>query len=105
MYTHYLYIVSKPSTKSLHKINENAKFQHKICIHGPSLARHKQLVAGTYKPYKCQFKGCLLSFRRLYRLKLHWRVHTGVKPYKCPDKHCTKAFKQRAHLTAHIGVH
>eukprot|EP01084_Bolivina_argentea_P142444 250239_1 len=108
---------AKALTESQYQINDNGAFQclitdkqknkpcNKLFAYRSAFIRHKHLVHDNDKPFKCKFKGCLLSFERSYLLKLHNRVHSGEKPYKCPDKNCNKAFKQRAHLTAHCRIH
>ncbi|ELU18678.1 hypothetical protein CAPTEDRAFT_70168, partial [Capitella teleta] len=51
----------------------------------------------------CPWQGCGKSFASDWKLRRHYRVHTGEKPYKCPA--CVYASAQRCHLNSHVAAH
>lgn len=53
------------------------------------------------KPYTCHY--CSKAFTKREYLVMHERVHTGEKPYEC--EYCGKCFNQGASLRIHIRGH
>lgn len=46
---------------------------------------------------------CGKGFARIEKLRIHYRVHTGVKPYTC--SYCAKSFTKKDYLIMHERVH
>lgn len=70
----------------------------------PKLSRH--LHSHTeWKPHKCDYPGCELSFVTQQQRDVHRKKHTGEKPFECSV--CGKAFAYRDLLKSHMrsGVH
>ncbi|XP_015259049.1 PREDICTED: zinc finger protein 436-like [Cyprinodon variegatus] len=53
------------------------------------------------KPYSCKI--CRKAFRESKYLSVHMRTHTGEKPYSCET--CGKSFSQNSHLSSHKRTH
>lgn len=70
----------------------------------PKLSRH--LHSHTeWKPHKCDYPGCSLTFVTQQQRDVHRKKHTGEKPFECTV--CGKAFAYRDLLKSHMrsGVH
>lgn len=70
----------------------------------PKLSRH--LHSHTeWKPHKCDYPGCNLTFVTQQQRDVHRKKHTGEKPFECTV--CGKAFAYRDLLKSHMrsGVH
>jgi hypothetical protein len=70
----------------------------------PKLSRH--LHSHTeWKPHKCDYPGCGLTFVTQQQRDVHRKKHTGEKPFECTI--CGKAFAYRDLLKSHMrsGVH
>mmetsp|Transcript_6587 Transcript_6587/g.9482 ORF Transcript_6587/g.9482 Transcript_6587/m.9482 type:complete len:163 (-) Transcript_6587:108-596(-) len=48
---------------------------------------------------------CGRSFKYLYLLKQHQRVHNGESPYVCKEVDCGRSFKWLSSLKAHLKSH
>lgn len=103
-------ILSKPSNLEKHMIQHDAAFlqaTHHLCdICGKGFARKDKLrlhyrMHTGVKPYKCSY--CTKSFAKREYLIMHERIHSGEKPFGC--EYCGKAFNQRTSLKTHVRGH
>ncbi|XP_052764281.1 zinc finger protein with KRAB and SCAN domains 5-like isoform X4 [Mya arenaria] len=63
---------------------------------------HVQKVS-TNKGNSLQCNVCRKVFRDTWRLRNHYRLHTGEKPYRCNV--CQKSFREKSHCTKHLKIH
>lgn len=59
------------------------------------------LVSEVETKFECD--RCSKQFATGYKLRRHYRSHTGVRPYQCPT--CDKFFSQTGNLKAHLKKH
>ncbi|WAR18155.1 ZNF84-like protein [Mya arenaria] len=67
-----------------------------------NLRRH-QIKVSTNKGNSLQCNVCRKVFRDTWRLRNHYRLHTGEKPYRCNV--CQKSFREKSHCTKHLKIH
>ena len=53
--------------------------------------------------YKNKCDICLASFKTVYLLSRHRKLHSGEKPYECD--HCSQKFASKDYLGRHKGIH
>ena len=58
-----------------------------------------------YKPFRCTFDNCKKSFNEKGNLITHLRVHTNEKPFVCDYINCGVRFKAHGHLKDHMKKH
>lgn len=63
--------------------------------------RHENYGVPREKKLLCDI--CGQGFSRNDKLKIHYRIHTGVKPYAC--SYCPKSFIKKEYLVMHERVH
>lgn len=59
------------------------------------------LVSEIETKFECD--RCSKQFATGYKLRRHYRSHTGLRPYQCPT--CQKFFSQTGNLKAHLKKH
>ncbi|KAJ3661046.1 hypothetical protein Zmor_005467 [Zophobas morio] len=64
-------------------------------------SKHSTSLGPRVKRHLCDI--CGKGFATNDKMKIHYRVHTGIKPYVC--KFCTKSFIKRDYLIMHERVH
>lgn len=65
------------------------------------MKRHENIKVVHEKKHLCDI--CGKGFAQTEKLRIHYRVHTGVKPYTC--SYCAKSFTKRDYLVMHERVH
>ncbi|KAL3284283.1 hypothetical protein HHI36_018441 [Cryptolaemus montrouzieri] len=63
--------------------------------------RHENYGIPREKKLLCDI--CGQGFSRNDKLKIHYRIHTGIKPYAC--SYCPKSFIKKEYLVMHERVH
>ena len=53
------------------------------------------------KGYVCKL--CGKHGKRLFDIKRHVKIHTGLKPFSCPI--CKKHFREKHHVDRHMILH
>lgn len=106
-----LRIFGKVSTMEKHYIARHERTgphekRHLCDICGKGFAAKDKLkvhyrVHTGIKPYTCSY--CAKSFTKKDYLVMHERVHSGEKPYSC--EYCGKCFNQGAPLRIHVRSH
>ena len=60
----------------------------------------------SHQSYRCHFADCCKTFKKIYHLKTHVRLHLGLKPYKCRWPDCAYASEDKSNAVKHIrGAH
>ncbi|XP_015834121.1 gastrula zinc finger protein XlCGF26.1 isoform X7 [Tribolium castaneum] len=63
--------------------------------------KHVEVKLPHEKKHLCDL--CGKGFAQKNKLRVHYRVHTGVKPYTC--SYCAKSFTKKDYLVMHERVH
>ncbi|KAL5998322.1 hypothetical protein ACLOJK_009262 [Asimina triloba] len=69
-------------------------FSHKY------MAQH-QRVHVDFRPLKCPWKGCRMTFKWAWARTEHMRVHTGARPYQCAEPGCGQTFRFVSDFSRH----
>ena len=74
----------------------------KVCVDQFFVTPEPTILPDGKKLYECT--GCGKGFLELYKLRIHYRTHSGEKPYSCD--HCEKRFARSDKLKLHkMKVH
>ncbi|XP_041351042.1 zinc finger protein 208-like [Gigantopelta aegis] len=74
----------------------------KVCVDRFFVTPEPTILPDGKKLYECT--GCGKGFLELYKLRIHYRTHSGEKPYSCD--HCEKKFARSDKLKLHkMKVH
>ncbi|CDW72047.1 krueppel-like factor 11 [Stylonychia lemnae] len=55
--------------------------------------------------FMCEFKNCMMNFKKWNNLFDHLRAHCDERPYHCPVDGCSKQFTQKSNLEKHMKIH
>ncbi|XP_054153073.1 testis-specific zinc finger protein topi-like [Oppia nitens] len=64
--------------------------------------RQHMVCHSDVRPFRCQYHGCRLAYKRKQELKRHIQInHLCLRPYRCSVIGCTKSFTQLQSLKDH----
>lgn len=65
------------------------------------ITKYNNIDNNNKKYFNCDL--CVKKYLNFYRLKTHYRIHTGERPYKCEI--CNKAFTRSDIRNKHLKIH